>query len=560
MRTRDRWGYALVLAVVAAGLLANFGRYPLLDPDEGRNAEVAREMAVSNGYLLPRLNGLPYVDKPVLHFAVTALAMEAFGRNPAIARLPSLLFTMGTLVLVGWFATRLTDGAGGVTAVVSTAATPLTLAYSRTVIFDATLTFWVVTAVMCLHEVVERSRVGHAVDLWRAGAWGAMALGLLTKGPVAVLLPLLIAVPYAWWRGRLRSLVDPVAILLVPAIVIPWVAAMARDAPDFVRYVIFTETAARLSGDALGRAEPVWYFLAILPAGALPWTVVLGAHIPHLARRLRSRAEWTPSVTFLLLWVLLPLAFFSLTASKRPQYVLPIIPALGLLVAIAWHGIARRRVGVPAAGTALLAAGLALAALRHRIAPLVNAAPDIAEAVPPVALQLAAASIVAGLIVWVGRGWRPLVLAALAAPITVIPVVSADLMQAIGEDRSAVGLAAAIERVSPRGARIVAVHAYPLSLPFYLDRTITLVTDDASELTSNYLLRHPEIWRQAPTIRTGEWWHEAAIACDRPSVFVLRTDDTRRRGVLDDHLPIIATSRKYVAYGPCGPAPLARSP
>src|SRR5574341_1714788 len=97
---------SLALAIMLLGLVYGLAAYPLLDPDEGRNAEVAREMAATNDYVLPRLDGLPYPDKPVLFFAVTAAAMELLGPGVLAARLPPLLFTLGTLALVGWFARR----------------------------------------------------------------------------------------------------------------------------------------------------------------------------------------------------------------------------------------------------------------------------------------------------------------------------------------------------------------------------------------------------------------------------------------------------------------------
>ncbi len=557
MTGRARWGYALVLAVVAAGWTYDFGGYPLLDPDEGRNAEVAREMAATNGYVLPRLNGLPYLDKPVLHFAATAAVFEVTGPSDRAARLPSLAFTLATLVLVGWFGRRLTDGVGGLTAAVATATTPFALAYARTVIFDATLTFWIVAALVCFHEAVERGRDGTPVDLWRAGAWGAMALGVLTKGPVALLVPALVAVPYAWWRGRLRALVDPASVLLLPALVIPWVAAVSRTVPDFAGYVLFTETAARLAGDSLGRAEPFWYFLAILPAAALPWCVVLAAHAPRMRGRATPAA---PATVFLLLWIAVPLVFFSLASGKRPQYVLPLIPAVGLLVAHLWHPAHDRHRGARAAALLLAAAGVGLLVARSRIASLVPATDAVAAAIPPTATGLGIACVAGALLAWVGTRARPLVLLGLAFPVTAIPLVSAGLMQAIGADRSAAAMAGAIADASPPGVDVVAVHAFPLSLPFYLDRTLTLVTDDAAELTSNYLVRRPDTWAAAPTIRPSSWWRDAVIACDRPRVFVTRTDDTARTRFLETHLRTLAVARKYVAYGPCGPPTLAVRP
>ncbi|KPJ94322.1 MAG: hypothetical protein AMS18_03880, partial [Gemmatimonas sp. SG8_17] len=212
----------LILCGIA--LTFNFSGYPLLDPDEGRNAEVAREIAVSGSFVVPRLNGVPYLDKPILYFAAGAASMKLLGATVFAARLPSLLFTVATLVLVGWFGNRLFGTTAAWTAVIATASMPFTLAYSRTVIFDSALTFFVLLALSTFYiaiDAVGRSEVkpadpqphnatgaeqpevravtpkGRKWQGWTTLAWTAMACGVLTKGPIALALPLMIAIPFA---------------------------------------------------------------------------------------------------------------------------------------------------------------------------------------------------------------------------------------------------------------------------------------------------------------------------------------------------------------------------
>ncbi len=118
---RHLWVIAC-LAVCVAGLTHNLAGYALLDPDEGRNAEVAREMATTGDYVLPHINGLPYLDKPTLYFATGAVSIKFLGANAFAARLPSLLFTLATIALVAWFTQRLFGGSAGITAAMATAA------------------------------------------------------------------------------------------------------------------------------------------------------------------------------------------------------------------------------------------------------------------------------------------------------------------------------------------------------------------------------------------------------------------------------------------------------
>jgi 4-amino-4-deoxy-L-arabinose transferase-like glycosyltransferase len=550
--------FAATVLVVAAGLVYNFDGYPLLDPDEGRNAEVAREMAVTNDYVLPHLNGLPYVDKPALYFAVGGLAMEVLGPTAFAARLPSLVFTVATLLVIALFARRIFGREGAWTAAVVTAATPFTLAYSRTVIFDSALTLWVVLAVVGFYMAVEDN--GDRAPWFRALAWAALGLGVLTKGPIALGLPLMVALPYAIWRRRTKALADPISILLFVAVVLPWVFAMSREVPRFLEYVLLTETAGRLTTTALERTGPVWYFLAILPAAALPWSIVL---IAGGWQKWRSRGRTVGRadgrLILLLMWVVIPLVFFTLSQSKRPQYVLPLVPAMGLLVSALWTDVRDRLPGVRAAALGLALLGIFFLLTRSRISGWVPASSEVAGAIPLTATVLGVSCCVAAVAAWGGAAHRGATLLALSLPVATIPFASAGLMSAIGLDRSAEDLATAIRDAAGDGAEIVGVQAFPLSLPFYAERTITLSTADASELTSNYLIRHIQAWRDAPgtTLRDADWWREAVTDCTTSRVFVVSRDDTPSMAFLAGTVPLIISTRKYAVYGPCGGGRLA---
>lgn len=550
--------------VVLAGFVFHLDGYALLDPDEGRNAEVAREMTVTHDWALPHLNGVPYLDKPPLFFAASAVSMEILGATPLAARLPPLLFTIATLVIVGLFATHLYDLDSAWIAAIATAAMPLTLAYARTVIFDSALTLWVVLALVAFYRAVEASRAPprdrrspRPFTWWPALAWGAIGLGVLTKGPIAIALPLMVVLPFAVWRGAARAIFEPVAVLLCVALVLPWVFAVSREMPGFLRYALVTETARRLATPELGRTGPFWYFLAILPAAALPWIATAVAGLRGRTRA--SDGVPDPRLVYLGLWILVPLLFFTLSQSKRPQYVLPLLPAVALLVSAGWHGAVGRLPGVRP--TALLLAGIGVLFLvTHKtIATWIPAASgEVAAHIPRTALVLGLVCGVASALAWVTASHRGAVLLALSLPVAAIPFASTGLMKAIGNDRSAQTLATAIAHIGSDGTEIVGVEAFPPSLPFYLGRPITLATRDGSELTSNYVIRHVETLRRMrnTTLRDGDWWREALNACTRPRIFVVSAEAVSR-AVLEEQLPLIVETRKYAAYGPCGADRLA---
>jgi 4-amino-4-deoxy-L-arabinose transferase-like glycosyltransferase len=385
-----------------------------------------------------------------------------------------------------------------------------------------------------------------------------MALGVLTKGPVALALPLMVAVPYGIWRRAARALFDPLAVLLFVAIVIPWVAAVSQDVPGFLEYALVTETARRLTTTELERTGPIWYFIAILPAAAMPWSAVLAGGL--WSRRHRTGRPLDHRAVFVAVWILIPLLFFTVSQSKRPQYILPLIPAVGLGVAGLWHDVRSRLAGVRVTVVAVGVLGVFLVVTRSLIASWIPAAQtEVAAAIPRTAALLGVICVVvavgAGLVG--ARRWPALLL--LALPVSSIPVVSLDLMRAIGEDRSTRSLAQAIDGAIGSNGNVMGVAAFPPSLPFYLRRTISVSTSDGTELTSNFVIRHLEQMRAWPgsPLRDAAWWREAVSQCHQPTVFIALTGDTGVTTLLKAQLPLLAVTRKYAAYGPCGRGLLA---
>jgi 4-amino-4-deoxy-L-arabinose transferase-like glycosyltransferase len=566
-RSHTRLIHGISALIVLVGLLYNFDGYSLLDPDEGRNAEIAREMSESNDYVLPHLNGLPYIDKPVLFFAVGAGFMEVLGPTSLAARLPALLFTLGTLALMAWHGRRIFGPGGGWIAAIATAATPLTLAFSRTVIFDSTLTFFVTLSLLAFFYAFD----AHAGDeasgpakekygWWIATAWAAMALGVLTKGPIALAIPLMVAVPYAVWRRQYTAFVDSVALLLFLALVLPWVLAMSREVPGFLDYALVTETFKRLTTDELQRSGPIWYFFPILFFGTLPWSLVIvggwkrGVSVRDDAGRVDRR------VVFFALWIIVPLLFFTLSRSKRPQYVLPLIPAMGALVAYLWTRLPDRASGGRVAAAGLVGAGLVVLASPLIVPALVSVDRAIQGALPVAAIVLGGVAVVGGAVAWYVKS-QALTMLALCLPVAAIAVPTAGLMDAIGRDRSAASLAAGMESAMTPATEVVVRGTYPLSLPFYLRRTLTIATNDGTELTSNYLALTYDRWtrQMGSPFRDMNWWLDALVRCDRPRIFVVPADHQELRALVAARLNLLAEGSKAAAYGPCNATDLARS-
>lgn len=559
MPERQFAGLPLLLCLAAVAMGWDLGGHHLLDPDEGRNAEVAREMAHTNDYLVPHLDGLPYLDKPIAYFAAAAAVMEVMGPSETAARLPAYLATLATIALLVAFAERRwgSDEVGdtGWLAGIAYATMVLPLAYARTAIFDSTLTLCTTAAILWFFE--ERP----------VAAWAAMGAGALVKGPIALVLPLLVTVAYSRARGApLRPLFPPRALAVFAAIALSWFIAVSVLHPEFPYYAFVRETLQRVTTGSFHRTAPFWYYLPIVPLAAFPWIV------PALARigswRSGWRARLAPELREPLLlasWVIVPLVLFTLNQSKLPQYVLPLMPAFALA---ATRNIARSGVATGARTYAGVAAALAvaLASLTYWMPPPAPLTPAEKAAIPPTALALALVALGSAALVLIGAlGRRPRIAVLGYAVVGVaIPFAGARLLAAAGDDRSAAALArataAALEPTGGTGA-VLGVQAYPPSLPFYLGRPIAVATATGSELTSNYIADYHERYRDvtgSPLLPEG-YWREALARCPVPTVFVTKAGNRDVRAALAA-LPLVAADGYYAVYGPCQPPPPPQPP
>lgn len=337
------WG-TLGLALVVR--VATLGAYPLIDPSESRYAEIARKMLETGDWLTPQFAyGVPFWGKPPLSFWLTALSMQAFGVNEFAARLPSLLLIGATCGVVWRMAAR---AAGRDTALLATtvfATMGLVFISAGTVVTDIALLlgttlamagFWGATA-----GADDRQREGNAAF------FAGLAVGLLAKGPVAVVLTFLpLVVWVAWqraWRPAWQRVHWVVGSVLVALAVVPWYAAAERATPGFLEYFLVGEHWQRFTqpgwtGDryGAGHAWPrgsIWLFWLLT---ALPWSVVMLDWVvrclwtPRAALRTRTA---DPLWRYLAAWTLAPMLFFTLSRNVLPSYVLPGLPAFALLVA-----------------------------------------------------------------------------------------------------------------------------------------------------------------------------------------------------------------------------------
>ncbi len=330
-------------------------RYPLVDPDEGRNAEVAREMAVSGDVVIPHLAGMPYLDKPPLLFAAGALAIRVLGHVPLAARLPAILASLATLLVLARAARRLEPEGHAERVVALTAFAPLFAVLSAYVIFDMPLALAVTVVWTGLAAELEHG----ATSSRRAAMWLAVALGVLDKGPVmlawaiggslAAALVLRARRPLGW-----LAWLPGWAILL--ALAGGWFALALRRHPEYAHYAFLEESLERMTTSGFKREQPAWFVPAVFAGGALPWSLVTPWRWP---RSVASRVATA--------FVLFATVFFTISHSKLVTYLLPAVPALAWWAAECWG---RRAPALPKPLYAALAfAPLLLVAGAHWLVP-----------------------------------------------------------------------------------------------------------------------------------------------------------------------------------------------
>ena len=328
-----RWVALLTLAVMTAAWFGGLGYRKLADPDEGRYAEIPREMTLSGDWVTPRLNQIKYFEKPPLQYWATAAAYKLFGFGEWTTRMwPAVTGLLG--ILLTWFAgRRLFGGQAGQLAALVLIGTPYYVVIGHIATLDMGVTFFL-TAALYAFLLAQVEPAGSRRDrLWMAAAWACMGFAVLSKGLIGVVLPVLALVVYcavqrdlSVWR-RLHP-VSGLALLLV--VCAPWFVRVSLANPEFPGFFFLHEHFARFTSTVHHRGGPLWYFVPIVLLGMLPWIVVLGSAVKHAWRRGGHAKAFSPE-RFLLVWAACVFVFFSVSGSKLPAYVLPMVPALALL-------------------------------------------------------------------------------------------------------------------------------------------------------------------------------------------------------------------------------------
>ncbi len=332
---RPVWRDYFCLSVVFGTLFFSFlGGRPLASPDEGRYVEIPREMVASNDYVTPHLNGLKYFEKPPLVYWVETAPIKLGFFNEFAFRFPIALFAiLGCLVVYG-FSRHFYSRRAGLWSAVVLATSLLYYSLSRIILLDLVLTVFITSGLLSFFAGIKED-AGLGRRKWLAFSAISLALAVLTKGLVGVLIPLGIMAMWITlfnkWR-LLRPLYLPTNLFLFLAVALPWHILVSFKNPDFFDFYFIHEQFERYFTTTHRRYQPFWFFIPITILGFLPWTFFLVRAAKDAIPKTFRDWKIYDFESFLIVWIVFIFIFFSCSNSILIPYILPIFPALAILV------------------------------------------------------------------------------------------------------------------------------------------------------------------------------------------------------------------------------------
>ncbi|NEX59882.1 glycosyltransferase family 39 protein [Noviherbaspirillum galbum] len=521
------WGLFLVFCLVWFYAL---GARTLVPTDEGRYAEMAREMLATGDWITPRLNGIKYFEKPPLQTWMNALTFAAFGLGEWQARLWTGLSGLLGVVLAGYTAGRLYGRRTGFHAGMVLGSSFLWAALSHVNTLDMGLA-GMMTLSLCSLLLAQRDAADpRERRRWMWACWAGMALAVLSKGLIGIVLPGAVLVLYTlfsrdWGIWKRLHLVS--GLLVFFAITTPWFVLVSMRNPEFPQFFFIHEHFQRFTSKVHHREGPWYYFFPILLLGIVPW---LGLLPQSLAGALRPAgvngnttaepSRFRPGI-MLLTWSAFIFFFFSISGSKLPSYILPIFPALAILIALEFERASPRALIFTAAVLAVAgAAGLAYAGRIPHLASNAYEQP-LYTAYAPWVMAAAAIGLI-GAVVAMGHVRRQRDWALVALAVSGFASGQALILghEPLGRYKAGIEHVPVMARNLRPDTPLFAVQIYEQSIPFYLRRTFTLV-GFADEMQFG-VDQEPQLWIPERSAFVARW--KALRAEDKLAMAIINPD------------------------------------
>jgi 4-amino-4-deoxy-L-arabinose transferase-like glycosyltransferase len=476
----------------------------LLGPDEPRYAQIAREMLARHDWITPVFYGHTWLEKPILLYWGQMLSYSLFGVSDWAARIPSAV--AATLLVFGTFlAVRRIRYDARFDAAVMIASSVLILGFARAAATDMLLAAPFALSLLawfCWYQaaygLAEESRVAHirpflanvgTQRLWLALFYALNALAMLAKGPVAPALAALILIIFCITQRNPRAILrtlDPLGLIVFLAVAAPWYVLVQLHTPEFFRVFFLQHNLARFGSNLYRHKQPFWYYIPVALVATVPWTVWLFHGLSDAVRALRTPPRTAdddaPTFTFevfLFLWAVIPIVFFSLSHSKLPGYILPAIPPLLILAAVAVHRRAAQDERPHWLAICIHSSLLAAIAAAIWIAPRMFFKLPLSASSLMIAALAATAIFLISALPLLNSGWRMLHFVTLLPLILAVGFLLRGLAPALDATQSTRSIASLIQQVTPESATApMPVTTFALNrntafgLAFYLDRSV----------------------------------------------------------------------------------------
>jgi 4-amino-4-deoxy-L-arabinose transferase-like glycosyltransferase len=457
------------------------GSYPYFTPDEGRYSEVAREMLATGDFITPRVNGIAFLDKPVLYYWLQAAAMKLFGVNEwAVRFFPALFGIFGCLVVYA-AGRRLFGRVAGLLASLILAVTPLYYGGSHYANLDLEVAVLISTSLLAFLTAAESQ--GRTRNILFMLAFVFAGLSFLTKGLIAIAFPAIIGGLWILLLSRWRLLLamrPVIGILILAAIILPWFVLVQRANPAFLHFFFVTQQVTRfLSSGVFNNPSPLYFYVPVILAGFIPWTAFLAQAFVSAARNIWQDRSKHAAELFLVLWAVIIFVFFSIPHSKTVSYILRVFPAIALLtgkyLADAWQSSHAPYLGIKIGIGLLIVINTLFAvlffALQYRWM-------DLSLALTPtlfaVGIELAASALC--VLFLSSRLRTPLIFAICTLTSTAMLLTFALGAEHMNPNSAKPLIQPLLARLKPTDV-VVNYFKFYQDVPLYLDRTLILVAD-----------------------------------------------------------------------------------
>jgi 4-amino-4-deoxy-L-arabinose transferase-like glycosyltransferase len=522
------WGLFILFCLF---WLYALGARILVPTDEGRYAEMAREMVATGDWITTRLNGIKYFEKPPLQTWMNALTFELFGLGEWQARLWTGLNGLLGVVLVAYTGKRVFNSRVGITAGLVLGSSFWWAALGHINTLDMGLSGMMTVALCALLIAQRNDATARERRNWMMACWAGMALAVLSKGLIGIVLPGAVLVLYTFiardwaiWK-RLHLVLGTVVFFAICA---PWFVLVSMKNPEFAHFFFIHEHFERFTTKIHHRYAPWYYFIPLLIGGIMPW---LGVMMQSLWQGRRDASSGFQPKKILLIWALFIFFFFSISDSKLPSYILPIFPALAMLIACYLESASSKAISYSAILIAVLSAiGLGFV---YKIPHLTKDPYEIPlyQAYYYWVVAATIFSLLGGLLAaWIAyrqKQWAIVILAISGFCFEQLILLGHDTL---GRYASGYVHVPAIKAELTPQTTLFAVGRYEQSLPFYLQRTMTLV-ENADEMAFG-LQQEPQLW--IPTVDgfVARW--TADHDSNKKDIAIMRNDiysSLQKRGV-----------------------------